>query len=121
MKIEADWEGRDDEWSNTPDHKITVRFWEDPNKKNGYYYELYVMVDNRKAIIFITPDGVSIDFKDDGSCIFYALIPSEIFPELETLKWKHLHAIIKLLKQAKFEKCSKDQMSDLYQKWLARN
>jgi hypothetical protein len=111
MKITPDYKGRDDEYDDN-----TVRYYESINKK-GYFYELYVMIDDVKAKIIITNGGVSIDFVD-GRCVHTNIIPERLFKENE-LTWPKLRKIIRIIENTEAEGMvySQEEMREKYILW----
>lgn len=99
MKIKADHEGRDDEYSKGPHHKNTVRYWESIDE-DGYFYELYVMIDGVKSAIIVTDDGVHIDWRAGRNCggtVHTNIVPRRLFGERKELDWSRLARILKIL------------------------
>lgn len=96
----------------------TIGFYENIDDE-GYFYELYVLIDDKKAAIIITDDGISIDFVD-GSCIHTNIVPNRLFPNMKSLPWKCLRKIIKILEDTGMEgkHYSAKEEEELYQKWV---
>lgn len=113
MKIMPDFEGRIDEYDDE-----TIRYYEKIDE-DGYFYELYVLVDGDKAAIHITDNGVSIEFLW-GDTIFTDITPNKIFPEAKELDWdKHIAYILWILKKEKMKtsRTSAEEMKELYYRW----
>lgn len=86
--------------------------------ENWYFYELYVLIDDKSAAIVITDNGVSVDFKS-GECTRTNITPKKLFPDSKSLSWKQISKILKVLKNTGIEGklYSKDEMDALYQEW----
>src|SRR5262245_12010146 len=112
MKISPDYEGRDDGYDNN-----TVRFYEEIDDR-GYFYELYVLIDSKKAAIVITDAGVSIDFID-GSSIDTNIMPEGRYGKQKSLQWEQLRKIIRIIEAtgAEGKVWSKEEMDKFYDKW----
>lgn len=121
MKIRPDYEGRNDEWTGGPDDKLTVRYYEKVYE-DGYFYELYVMIDGVKSAIIITEGGVSIEWRSGPNCdatIHTNIVPKQLFEGLERLTWPHLLKIIKIVESTGGEglSYSREEMKELYERW----
>ncbi len=109
----------------TPDHKDrndgydknTVRFYESLDK-DGYFYELYVLIDDRKARIIVVNEGVWVDFLE-GDSIHTNITPDRLFQNKKLLFWEQLLHIIKILEKTALEGKSytANEMTELYEKW----
>lgn len=112
MKITPDHNNRDDSY----DEK-TVRYYESIDKE-GYFYEMYVLVDGKKAAVIVTDEGVSVDFTS-GVCVHTNIVPNRLFPGKKMLEWSKLHKILKILESTEMEGkvFSAKQMKDRYKKW----
>lgn len=98
-RITADWQDRDDEYTDTPDNETTVRYYANEEDADGYFYEMYVRVNGDQAAIIVTPNGVSIDFRESGESIHTNLVPTRMFPEHATLEWDQLNQILMVLRR----------------------
>lgn len=112
MKITPDYEGRDDGYDND-----TVRFYENLND-NDYFYELYVLIDSKKAAIIVTNEGVSVDFLD-GRSIHTNIVPERLYGKTRSLKWKQLSKILETIEatDAEGKVWSSQEMEAMYNKW----
>jgi len=120
MKITADYEGRDDEYDNE-----TIRFYEEVDDE-GYFYEVYVLIDGGKAAVIITDEGVSVQWRageKEGGSIITPLTPEKIFPNQKDLTWDDIQKILKILigmdrkSGAIGEYHSPDGMKELYEQF----
>jgi len=114
MKISADFEGRDDEYDDE-----TIRYYESLSSDDGYFYEVYVLIDGVTAAIIITDDGVSVDFKDSGESIHTNIVPKFLFGEQHSLTFAKIARIITILESTGTEgrKFSVLEMNSLYEQW----
>jgi hypothetical protein len=122
MKIRPDYKGRKDEWTGTPDDRTTVRYYESIDEE-GYFYELYVMIDGVKSAIIITNDGVSIDFRGGpnvGGTIHTNIVPRRLFEGEKELTWDKLEKIIRIIEVTDGEGRSYTaaEMEGQYQQYL---
>jgi len=95
----------------------TIRYYEEIDE-DGYFYELYVLLDGVKAAIIILDEGVSVDFYS-GECNCTNIVPNRLFPNCKSLVWDQLYQIVKTLAKTGIEgrAYSKDEMEASYQKW----
>lgn len=112
MKITPDYKGRNDGYDNH-----TVRFYESLDD-DSYFYELYVLIDGKKAAIIITDDGVSVDMIT-GESIHTNIVPERLYGKRKSLQWKHLSKILELVEgsEAEGRVFSKQEMEALYEQW----
>jgi hypothetical protein len=96
----------------------TIRYWQTIDNY-GYYYELYVIVGNKKASIIITNDGVSIEFLRNKDSIHTNIVPCRLFPNQKELKWDNLIQIIKILEATGCEgkTYSAEEMNEFFEKF----
>ena len=113
---DGDYNKRVDEFDDD-----TVRFYESV-KPDGYFYELYVLVDGLKSRIIVTKDGVSVDFKESGETIHTNINPNRVFKNKVRLDWDDLLKIINFLEVTEIEgkKYSKKEMDDSYREYLEK-
>jgi len=89
----------DPEGSNEPN---TFRYYEELTNE-GYYYEVYILADDEKACVFVTDDGVSVEFLS-GKVISTNITPQRLFPKHKSLEWDgELERIIKTLRDTDME------------------
>ena len=112
MKITPDFEGRNDDY----DEK-TIRYW-DGTDEEGYFYELYVLIDSKPAAIIVTDDGVSVDFAS-GECSHTNIIPKRLYGDQALLVWDQLFKIVQILEKTDIEGrlYSKKKQDNLYNLW----
>lgn len=112
MKITPDYKGRNDEYDNN-----TVRFYESIDD-NSYFYELYVLIDGKKAAVIVTNSGVSVDYLT-GESVHTNIVPERLYGKRKSLKWKHLSKILEIIESTNGEGkiFSKQDMNALYEKW----
>ncbi len=115
MKIGVDLECYDGENSEGYDDD-TIRFWESIGD-DGYFYELYVLIDGVRGAIHITDCGVDVNFRSGGG--FWTNIePELIFGKCKSLTWEQIFFIIFILEkksdQVIVENYSKDEEKQLY-------
>ncbi len=117
-KITADWQDRDDEYTGTPDDKITVRYYSKEDD-DEYFYEMYVRVNGDQAAVVVTPHGVSVDFRESGETIHTNLVPMRMFPEHATLEWDQLNQILIVLRKTGIEGrvFSREEMEERFERW----
>ncbi len=113
MIIKPDFEGRNDGYDDD-----TIRYYESIDD-DGYFYECYVLVNDKKSRIVITDEGVSIDFKESGETLCTDIVPKDLFPDHTSLNWNQICKILIILKN---ERCisemkSKKFMDDNYEEW----
>jgi len=118
-RITADWQDRDDEYTDTPDNETTVRYYANEEDADGYFYEMYVRVNGDQAAIIVTPNGVSIDFRESGESIHTNLVPTRMFPEHATLEWNQLNQILMVLRRTGIEGriYSREEMEERFRRW----
>lgn len=109
MKITPDFEGRNDEYDDD-----TVRYYEEVND-DGYFYELYVLIDGKKASISVTNSSITV-YPTWAGEVPTNMVPSQMFPDLKKLEWKHLRAVLRLLE---ISSMSLEEQDVLYQEWKA--
>jgi hypothetical protein len=80
---------------------------------------LYVIINDQKAAIIVTDDGVSVDFLVSEQTIHTNIVPKRIFGEREDLNWKRLRYIIHLLENTNLEGrlYSRAEMKKSFQTW----
>jgi hypothetical protein len=79
-----------------------IRYYENLDQ-DGYLYELYVNIKNKKCVIMITDCGVSLHFRDSLDFIQTNIVPSSLFPKCNSLSWKQIEKILKTLEHIGFE------------------
>jgi len=102
-------EGLDDE---------TFTYYEDVDDQ-GYYYEIYAVVDGKRAAIVVWEASVHVDFVT-GENIATNITPGSLFPERTSLNWKHLARILVILAttgcEGKYK--SREEMDKVFHQWL---
>lgn len=93
--------------------------WCDETNEEGYYYEIYVVINDKEAKVIVTEFGVSIEFRDQ-TAIRTNIVPQRLFPEDKELDWGKLLKILDILEATNCEGKgrSKKQMDELYQQFL---
>jgi len=116
MKFEVDYVGRNDGYDDE-----TFRFYESVDA-DGYFYEVYVLIDKEKAAIAITDNGVSVDFMS-GSSIHTNIVPNKMFQGQKFLSWNQIAKILTVLENTDLEGVtySKEQMESSFQEWKELN
>jgi len=97
----------------------TYRYWESPDRNEGYFYEIYILADGEEARVVITDYGVSVDFRVSGKSIHTNIVPNRLHPGVERLNWGHLERILRIVRDTDLEgkTFSKQEMDDQYQEW----
>jgi hypothetical protein len=113
MLIKPDCEGRDDGYDNE-----TFRYYENLSE-DGYFYEVYILVGEKKAAVVVTEDGVSVDFLESGKTIHTNIVPKAVFSGHERLTWRQIAHILVVLSNTELEgrSYSKEEMDSLYEVW----
>lgn len=103
-------------WNDGEDDR-TIRYCSEVNEE-GYFYELYVMLNDTHAAIVVTNNGVSIDFLS-GDSILTSFEPNEFFNGKEELDWEDLCRIIDYLDETncKGRRFTSEQMESFYDEW----
>jgi hypothetical protein len=122
MKISPDYKGRDDQYD-----KHTVRYYEELSESGDYFYELYVLINRKKAAIMVAKDFVVIEWRHYKrpcrSHILTNITPGSLFPNERALAWTKLHRIIKILEQIEIEGKSfrPKKIDAVYEEWRSHN
>lgn len=103
-------------WDDEEDDQ-TIRYYSEINEE-GYFYELYVMLNDTHAAIVVNKNGVSIDLSS-GESIFTSFEPNEFFNGKEELDWGDLCQIISYLERTncRGQRVSAEQMESFYDEW----
>lgn len=85
----------------------------------GYFYEVYALMNTRKVRIVITDNGVSIECKNKGDVIFTDIDPSMLFPNKKSLTWGDLSVILNKIDDRDHESefTSGKKMNEMYEYW----
>jgi hypothetical protein len=116
MKITPDYKDRNDGLDND-----TVRYYESVDEE-GYFYELYVLLNGVKGAIIVTDAGVSVEYREGelGGCVIRTdIIPEDIFGDRKDLNWNRLNYILHLVENNKTNGwvLVSEEMDDLYEYW----
>lgn len=115
MEITADFKGFNDGLDDD-----VIRYWKNETE-DGYIYELYVLIDSRKASITVLSGGISVDYQD-AACetVHTNIVPGKIYQDRSKLTWDELDSLIEILQNTGCEGkiYYRDEMEALYQQLL---
>ena len=89
---------------------------------DDYFYKVYVTINEIKAAIVITTDGVSVDIlegESKNSVIHTNIVPQKLFPQCKELNRNQLEKIVKIVENTGCEGklYSPKDIKFTYNKW----
>ena len=115
MEITADFKNRNDGLDDD-----VIRYFKNETD-DSYFYELYVLIDGRKASVTVLSGGVSVDYQDAACETIHTNInPGKIYPNHKKLTWDEIDSLIEILQNTGCEGkvYYRDEMEAMYQQLL---